>query len=83
MAYFLLCCNGVLYFLLITEDEFHLIMNCQCYIADRILLFTKLSEVIVMFKDAPDEIKFNLIMASSDYDVAMLVGKFIAQIKKN
>ena len=59
------------------EDEFHFIMTCKAYQAERNDFFTKLNAIIVPFESHTSQEQFLFLMSTSDTEVLMLLMHFI------
>ena len=63
-------CNSI-------EDEIHYLLFCQRFSSQREILMSNISKFIVDFETLNSGDKFNLLMKCDDYEITLLVKKFV------
>ena len=59
------------------EDEFHFLLTCKAYQAERNEFFTKINAIIVPFESYTSQEQFLFLMSTNDTEVIMLLIYFI------
>ena len=55
------------------EDEFHLLMNCDRLIHERVTLLKNISDIVPSFTTMSDVEKFMFLLTSHDLDICKVV----------
>ena len=59
------------------EDEFHFVIKCPLYAAERKVLFDAFSENCKNFDSLTEEQKFIFILSNEDTDLTKILAKFL------
>ena len=61
----------------IVEDEWHFVIECKETEVNRTILYTKIAQVDVSFRDLPECGKFTYLMKCIDRNILTWFGKFL------
>ena len=62
------------------EDEFHLLMNCDILIHERVALLRNISDIVPSFTTMSDVEKFMFLLTSHDLDICKVVILSVSNI---
>ena len=62
------------------KDEKHLIMNCRRFKKEREALMNNLNEIIYDFEQFDNDLKFQTIIKSYDYEIFTQVTRFLMKV---